>query len=50
LDLVRLVSGPVIIGFIFGLMFNPLLGGLGLMVWLVFICYLMKRLDNGTEQ
>lgn len=49
MDFVRWYSGPVIIGFIFCLLVNPVNAGIGLIVWLALVYYAMKRWWETTE-
>lgn len=50
MELLRLVSIPVLIGFMVSLKFNPLLGVAGLVIWLLVIAYLLKRWQDSAEQ
>lgn len=43
MELVRWYVRPVIIGFIFCLLLNPLIAGLGFIVWLALMYYVYKR-------
>ncbi|MBP2651143.1 MAG: hypothetical protein H6Q74_1968 [Firmicutes bacterium] len=50
MDYLRLISIPIILGFLFTLKINPLIGGLGMMAWLLVLAYLLKRSQNSAEQ
>lgn len=46
MELVRWYARPVIIGFIFCLLLNPLIAGPGFIVWLALMYYVYKRLTR----
>ncbi len=43
MELVRISLWPIIIGFIFCLLLNPLVAGPGFIVWLALMYYVHKR-------
>ncbi len=43
MEFIRWYSWPVIIGFALSLLFNPLLAGLGFLIWLALITYALRR-------
>jgi hypothetical protein len=46
MDFVRWYSGPVIVGFCFSLLVNPLIAGLGILIWLALIYYIFKTISR----
>ena len=46
---IRWYSGPVTIGFLLGLMINPVVAGLGFGLWLALVVYLYKRFSDNAD-
>ncbi|HWQ60778.1 MAG TPA: hypothetical protein VN521_00600 [Negativicutes bacterium] len=49
MEIVRWFLWPVIIGFIFCLLLNPLIAGPGFIIWLALMYYVYKRSAGTTE-
>lgn len=49
MEFVRWYSWPVVIGFIFCLMLNPVVAGAGFLIWLALILYLVRRWTDTPE-
>lgn len=46
---IRWYSGPIIAGFILGFMVNPTVAGLGFLLWLAVVLYVLKRSPDSPQ-
>ncbi|MDR3589155.1 MAG: hypothetical protein P4N41_05795 [Negativicutes bacterium] len=49
MSFIRWYSGPVIAGFLFGGMVNPIWAGIGFLLWLAVVLYVLRR-RSGSPQ
>ncbi|MDR3565063.1 MAG: hypothetical protein P4N59_26995 [Negativicutes bacterium] len=46
---IRWYGGPILVGFLLSAMINPMMAGLGLLVWLALIIYIIQRWPGRQE-